>query len=162
MNKKIINISILTALYVVLCFISAPISFGPIQFRISEILCLLAIKYKWSIISLTLGCFISNLLFGGLGIIDVIFGSIATFIACLLAYRFRNIKIKNVNLLSALTIVLINGLIIGIEFGFINQNINVIPLYIVEITISEFITIVIFGLPIYKKLALLIEKVLKK
>lgn len=162
MNKKIINVSILAALYIVLCFISAPISFGPIQLRISEILCLLAIEYKWSILSLTLGCFISNLLFGGLGIIDVLFGSLATFIACLLAYRFRNIKTKNVNLLSALTIVLINGLIIGIEFGIVYENISVIPLYIVEVTTSEFVTIIVLGLPIYKKLIMLIEKVLKK
>ena len=161
MNKKIVNISILSALYVVLCFISAPISFGTVQFRISEILCLLAINYKWSIVSLTLGCFISNLLFGGLGIIDILFGSFATFLGCLLAYRFRSIKFKKINLLSALAIVLTNGLIIGIEFGFIYQNINIIPISILEVTISEFVTIFIFGLPIYSKLTNLINKILK-
>lgn len=161
MNKKITNISILSALYVALCFILAPISFGAIQLRISETLCLLSIEYKWSIISLTLGCFISNLLFGGLGIIDIVFGTIATFLACLLAYRFRNIKFRNINLLSALAIVLTNGLIIGIEFGFIYQNINIVPISILEITISEFVTIFIFGLPIYSKLSNLINKILK-
>lgn len=136
----------------VLCLILEPISFGVIQFRISEILCLLAIEFPYAIIANTIACLICNMMLGGLGIIDTIFGSFATFLACLLAYKLGRYRYKNLPILSCLAIVLTNGIIVGIELGFLTNNVNMIPITILEITISEFIVIMIIGLPIYNKL----------
>ena len=63
----------------------APLSFGNYQFRISEVLVLLALFDPLYIGGLTLGCFIANML-GPNGIMDVIFGTIATFISVLAVY----------------------------------------------------------------------------
>lgn len=151
-NKLLLNSSIIIAIYVVLCLILEPISFGIIQFRVSEILCLLSIKYRYAIIANCLGCLISNITLGGLGIIDAVVGSFATFLACEFAYLLRNKKYKNLPILSGLAIVITNGIIVGIELGILTNNTNVIPITIIEITISEFIVIMIIGMPIYNKL----------
>lgn len=151
-TSKLFNISIIISIYVVLCLILEPLSFGVIQFRISEILCLLAIEFPYAIIANTIGCLISNMLLGGLGIIDTIVGSFATFLACLLAYLLRKRKYKDCPIASCLAIILTNGLIVGIELGFLTNNINMIPITILEITISEFVVIMLIGLPIYNKL----------
>lgn len=156
-TKNILIMAIVASAYVVLTFIFLPFSFSFIQFRLSEILCLLSTKYKWAIVSLTLGCFLSNLLMGGLGMIDIIFGTIATFIACLLAYKLRNIRYKGYPLLSGLAIVVCNAIIIGIEYSIIFNNIKIMPIYIVQIGISELLVIII-GLLIYPKL----EKILNR
>ena len=48
MNKKemlntqtLVQAAVIAAIYVVLTMIFAPISFGPVQFRVSEVLCIL-------------------------------------------------------------------------------------------------------------------------
>ena len=151
-NKKLFNISIISAIYVVLCMVLEPFSFGVIQFRISELLCLLSIELPYTIIANTLGCLIANMLLGGLGIIDTIIGSLATLLACIFAYLLRNYKYNNLPIFSCLSIVITNGLLIGIELGIITNNIDMIPITILQITISEFIIIMIIGLPIYNKM----------
>jgi len=157
MNKKLLNTSIVAAIYVALCLILAPISFGVIQLRLSEILCLLVVEYPFTISGIVVGCFLSNLLFGGLGVIDVIFGTIATLIACLLAYTFRNKKIKGYPIISAIMITITNAIIVGIEFGIIANNSKVIPLSILQIGLSESLVMIV-GLLLYKKLINLINK----
>lgn len=151
-NKKLLNISIIVAIYVTLCLVLEPISFGFIQFRISEVLCLLAIEFPYAIIANTIGCFISNMFLGGLGIVDAICGSIATLLGCQFAYLLRNKRYKNLPILSCLAIIITNGIIVGIELGIISNNINIIPIGILEITISEFLVIMLIGLPIFNKL----------
>ena len=151
-NNKFINISITISIYVTLCLVFGPLSFGVIQFRLSEILSLLAIKYKYAIIANFIGCFISNLLLGGFGIVDVVVGSFASLLACLFAYLLRNKKYKDLPILSCLAIVITNGIIVGIELGILTSNVHMIPITILQITISEFVVIMFFGLPIYNKL----------
>ena len=156
-NSKLFKTSIICALYVIFCLILQPFSFGPIQFRLSELLCLLAIEHHYAIIGCTLGCLISNSFFGGLGFIDVVFGSLATLVACFLAYLVRNKKYKNYPILSFLMIVISNAIIVGIEMGFIYNNYAIILISIIEIAISESIVIFVIGLPLYHKLNKLIK-----
>ena len=69
----------IAALYVVLTLIFAPISFGPVQLRIAEMLTILPLFTSAAVPGLFIGCLLANLL-GGAVIWDVIFGSIATLI----------------------------------------------------------------------------------
>lgn len=78
----------IAAVYVVLTLAFAPISYGPIQFRISEALCILPYFTPAAIPGLFLGCLIANLL-GTAAMIDVVFGSIATLIGALGSYALR-------------------------------------------------------------------------
>jgi uncharacterized membrane protein len=94
LNKEMKKIRWLTqgaaiaALYVVLTLVFAPISFGPMQVRISEILTILPLFTPAAIPGLFIGCIIGNIA-GGAIILDVIFGSIATLIGAAAGYLLR-------------------------------------------------------------------------
>lgn len=78
----------IAAIYTALTMIFAPISFGPIQFRISEMLCILPFFTPAAVPGLFVGCFLSNLLCGSAAI-DVVFGSVATLIGAIGSYQLR-------------------------------------------------------------------------
>ncbi len=79
---------IIAALYVVLTYIFAPISFGPIQVRIAEMLTILPMFTPVAVPGLFLGCLLGNLLAGAI-LPDVIFGSLATLIGAVGGYLLR-------------------------------------------------------------------------
>lgn len=63
----------IAAIYTVLTMVFAPISFGPIQFRISEALCILPFFTPAAVPGLFIGCLLSNLLCGAAAL-DIILG----------------------------------------------------------------------------------------
>ncbi len=81
----------IAAIYTVLTIIFIPISFGPIQFRISEILCILPFFTPAAIPGLFIGCLLSNFLCGA-ATLDVIFGSLATLAGAIGSYKLRKTK----------------------------------------------------------------------
>ena len=81
-TQKLITAAIIGALYAVLTMVLAPISYGPLQFRVSEVLCVLPYFMPYTAWGLLFGCVIANLV-SAAGILDVVFGSLATLIACL-------------------------------------------------------------------------------
>ena len=81
--------AMIAALYVALCMVFQPISYGEVQFRIAEALTILPFFTPAAIPGLFVGCIISNLLGGGV-LIDVIFGSIATLIGAIGTRMLRN------------------------------------------------------------------------
>jgi uncharacterized membrane protein len=75
------------ALYTVGVLVLAPISFQVFQVRVADALLPLAILFGWpAILGLSLGAFVANI-FGGLGPVDIIGGSIANLIAGYVAWR---------------------------------------------------------------------------
>lgn len=74
---------IIAALYVVLTLITAPIAYSYMQFRVSEFLCLLVFFNPWLTPGLTIGCLLANL-FSTVGPLDIVMGTGATLIACLI------------------------------------------------------------------------------
>ena len=66
--------AIIAALYVVLTMVFAPISFGPMQVRIAEVLTILPLFTPAAIPGLLVGCLLWNILGGGV-IWDIIFGA---------------------------------------------------------------------------------------
>ena len=82
----IVRIALIAAIYVTINIIFAPISYGPIQIRLAEILTVLPFIDPAAIGGLFLGCILSNL-WGGLGIVDVLGGSLCTLLAAILTYK---------------------------------------------------------------------------
>ena len=80
-TKKLATVAVIGALYAALTLALAPLSYGVVQFRISEVLCILPFFFPESAVGLTIGCVIANLLGSGMGPLDIIFGSLATFLA---------------------------------------------------------------------------------
>lgn len=138
--KRIAKISLVAALYFALTVAVAPLSFGAIQFRFSEILVLLCFFNKDYIISMTVGCFFANL-FSPMASLDVPFGTLATLIAVVLLYRTRNIWI------SSLIPAIVNGIIVGIELTIAFKT----PLLfnMATVALGELVVVTAIGVPIF-------------
>lgn len=145
--QRLVKTAIIAALYAVVTLVLAPISYGAIQFRVSEVMVLLAFFDPFYIVGLTLGCFISNIL-GPNGIMDIIFGTVATFISVYAIYltgKFVNNK-KLSLIIASLWPTIFNGLIIGWMLNYLYQ----LPLLlsIAEVAVGEFVVVTIVGLPV--------------
>ena len=99
--------AIIAALYAVMTLLLSPLSYGLIQIRISEALTLLPVLLPEAVPALAVGCLLANIL-GGCTIFDIVFGTLATFLAALLTRVFRD-RLP----LAALMPVLFNGIIVG-------------------------------------------------
>jgi uncharacterized membrane protein len=73
----------------VLTGVFASLSFGAIQIRIANTLYGLALPFPCLVLPLTLSVVLSNLIFGGLGIVDIIFGSLTTLITTYLISKCK-------------------------------------------------------------------------
>lgn len=110
--KKLTRAAVTGALYAAVTLAAAPISFGPMQLRISEALCVLPWFFPESAWGLFVGCLLANII-GGSGAADIIFGSLATLLAAL-----ATAKIKN-RWLACLPPVVFNALIVGTVLHFV-------------------------------------------
>jgi len=77
---------IIAAMYFALTMAAQPISFGQIQVRISEALCVLPFFTPAAVPGLFIGCVLANLAGSPLGPYDILFGSLATLVAALMTY----------------------------------------------------------------------------
>lgn len=75
----LVRAAIVAALYVVLTILVAPLAYGALQLRLSEILNYLGLYNRRYIYAITLGVFISNI-FSSAGAIDMVIGTLATFV----------------------------------------------------------------------------------
>jgi len=108
-TKKIAFAGILAATYAVVTMATSSFAFGPIQFRVAEVLCLLCLFTPSAVWGVTMGCFAANL-FSPLPL-DILFGTMATLLGCLVTVRCKNIWI------APLPTILSNAVIIGLELA---------------------------------------------
>ena len=143
--KKIANTGIISATYVAITLILMPISFGAVQVRLSEALTILPLVMPEAIVGLTLGCLISNLF--GFGAIDVIFGTIATFLSALLTYLSGK-KIKNKALkfvVGAFFPVIINAIIVPLIFIMTGSADQVYIINFLTVFAGQFLSVYVVG-----------------
>ena len=138
-TRNLVHGSLIAAVYIVLIMVFRPISFGPIQFRIAEALCVLPYFTPAAIPGLFVGCLISNLL-GGAMLMDVIFGSLATLIGAIGSYLLR----RNRYLVS-LPPILANTLIIPWVLKFAYGSEDMIWYMMVTVGIGEILAIGVLG-----------------
>lgn len=151
--KFIVITGIIAAIYVVTTLMIAPISYGEIQFRLSEMLILLVFIDKKYSAGLILGCAIANF-FSPLGIIDVFFGTMGT-----ICSAFAISKTKN------LFIATLWPTFFCIWVGFELSIFTNMPFFLTTLTvmIGEFTVVTIIGYPVFKKIMsnVYITKILK-
>ncbi|SNV73763.1 QueT transporter family protein [Veillonella rodentium] len=73
-TRKMTISAMVIALYIVLLYVTQSISFGAYQIRIATSLYALAYAFPFLVIPMGIGNLISNFLFGGLGILDMLGG----------------------------------------------------------------------------------------
>lgn len=110
-TKRLVRAAMVAAIYVVLCLVLAPFSYGAVQVRLAEMLCLLPVFGAEYIVAVTLGCFLANLL--GSTLVDVVFGTAATLVACLVTYAVRKVRVGGLAIPAAVPPILSNAVIVG-------------------------------------------------
>ena len=148
-TSKIVRVSVIAAIYVVITIACAPLSYGLTQVRISEALTILPFILPESVLGLFLGCFIANI-YGGIGIIDVVFGSLATLFAAYLTSKMPS------PVLAPLPPVLVNAVIIGYVLYY-TLGYPLLP-SMLYVGLGQFLSCYLIGLP----LLFLLKKYLPK
>lgn len=146
------------------------LAWGPVQFRISEAICVVAVITPAAIPGLTVGCIIANLInmvvsgTGALGLLDVVFGSFATLLGSILCWKLRSkpaLAIGSFVLANALIVpaylpLILQGLgFYTIPFTDISIDGAYLPMYlfgVIATGIGEALVIYVLGLPLLRAL----------
>lgn len=138
--QRLARIGIIAALYAALTLATflflGGLAWGPVQFRISEAVVVIALFTADAIPGLTLGCVIANLAnmvisgTGALGLLDVFFGSLATALGAWFTWKNR----KNVPI-ALLGPVLANAVIVSAYLPILLQGLGfyTIPFTTIEL-----------------------------
>lgn len=135
----LVRIALIAAIYTIINIIFAPFSYGPVQIRVAEALSVLPFIDPAAIGGLFLGCVLANL-WGGLGISDVIGGSLCTLIAAFITHKMKK------PILAPLPPVVINSLGISLYLHILFE----LPywLTVCYIFLGQLISCYLFGYPL--------------
>ena len=139
-TKILIKNALIAALYIALTIGLAPISYGPVQVRISEFMTLLAFLNPRLVPGLVIGCFLANI-GSPFGAVDMCIGTLASFLA---VYTMRFCPTL---FTASLMPVLFNGIIIGCELLYLAALPSDMPLWsaMLYIGLGEFLSVSILG-----------------
>ena len=141
-TKGICVSAAIAALYVAFTFLANVLGLANnmIQLRFSEMLCVLPIFIPSSIVGVTLGCFLSNLLLPGTVWLDIIVGPLATLIGALGTYALRKWK-----WVAPMPAVISNAAIIPFVLAYGYGMEEAIPFMMLTVGIGELLSVYGFG-----------------
>ncbi len=166
-TKRLVTLSLVAAIYVVATLAIAPLSYGPVQFRISEVLNLLAFIHPAYGIAVTLGCFIANWFTPNLPVLDLIFGTLATALSVLCISKSKTLIVASIfpTIINAIIVGwIITASITGDMLFFVHNpliaesdfssgsSIKIFLMYALSVGIGEFVVCTIIGVPLVKYL----------
>lgn len=140
--QNLTRLAMVAAMYAALTVATSYLSYGGIQYRLSEILVLLCFYRKDYAPALIAGCAIANL-FSPAGLVDVVVGSFATAVAVIPMYYMKNIY------LAALLPILSNGIIVGIELTVVLAEAS-IWFNMLTVAFGELVVVGILGVLVFK------------
>lgn len=153
-TRNLITAAVVGALYAVLTMVLAPISYGALQFRVSEVLCILPFFMPSTAWGLFVGCIVANLM-STAGVLDVVFGSLATLITCLCIARCGKMgNTLKARLLACFMPVIWNGLIVGATLTIALAGLNPLThfgaflVFVGEVALGELGVMYLIGLPL--------------
>lgn len=133
------------ALYAVITILTAPFSYGLVQFRLSEAMVVLCCFEPILGVGITLGCFLANL-FSTVTALDVVIGTLATALACLWTSRCKR------PWTAVLPNVLVNAGLVGGMLAVVLFPENPMVGFLtcaLQVGFGELAVMVILGLPLY-------------
>ena len=144
-TKNVVRISIIAALYTVLTVALAPLSYGPLQFRIAEFLKVFVLYNPWLSIGIGIGTFFANLSSPYVGPLELIWMPLTDIAGGILAWIiFR--ALNNRHPVIPMTVYAITtALAVGVMLYFLGVGGTI--LVALAIFVSEII-IFIGGIPI--------------
>ena len=147
--------ALLAALYGAYVFYFAVTSFGPLQVRVVDALLPLSVLLgPPAIAGVTIGCFIGNLLGSPIGIVDIVGGPVANFVAATLAWAVTRRRFPGSWLLAIGIEIAVVTLIVG-SYLVAWAAAPGVPLWVgwAEFLGSEVLAIGILGYPLLKGVA---------
>ena len=148
--RRLVRIALIAAVYTTICIGLAPLSYGPVQVRLSEALALLPVVMPDAVWGVTLGCFLSNLY--SMSPWDMLFGTLATLISACLTYKLAKIRTGGLPIAAAIPPILVNAVIIGAEITFIfmpeTASESVLLWNMLSVGIGQVISCGILGVPL--------------
>ncbi len=120
-SRQIALAALFAALYAVGVTVLAPISFQVYQVRVADCLLPLSILFgPPAILGLTLGTFVGNLS-SPFGVIDIVGGAVANFVATFLAWQIGKRRFRGAWLAGTVGEVLVITLVVGTYLSFLLQ-----------------------------------------
>lgn len=149
--QRLVAAALLAAAYTAISLCLLPMSFGIVQVRIAEALTLLPVFGPIAIWGVTLGCALTNAIGAAMGlnfVLDIFVGTLATLIASVLTYLLRNRRLFGLPLLSALSPVVVNALLVGGELTVLESgwNTSVFVINAVSVGMGELVSCCVLGL----------------
>lgn len=148
----LIKNSVIASMYIMLTYISHPLAFNDVQFRISEVLILFIFINPKYIFGLAIGTCIANLS-SPIGITDAVAGSIVSAFSMLLMLKIKNTFGTTMASMFAASFIpaVFNSIYVPLAMIFVDPHKNPLVLFIPmasSIAMGEFIVVAIIGLPI--------------
>lgn len=174
-TQRVVRVAVIAAAYAALTLVAllflGSLAWGPVQFRVSEALCVLALFTPEAIPGLALGCAIANVAnivlsgTGMLGMLDVVFGTLATALGAW--FTWRNRRHPAIALLGP---VIANALIVPAYLPFMLQGIGFYTIPFTNIALDgaypamylfglvstgagEAVVMYVLGLPLFRALS---------
>ncbi|MDR1029152.1 MAG: QueT transporter family protein [Clostridiales Family XIII bacterium] len=141
-----VQAAVIGGVYAALTMALAPISYGPIQVRVSEALTILPYFTPAAIPGLFVGCFVANTI-SFYGVPDMVFGSLATLAGAFLSYRLRARP-----WLVPLPPIVVNGAVIGAMLYFVYGVPPSLPIDMAWVALGECLSCCALGYPLLKYL----------
>ena len=137
--------AIVAALYAAITVLTAPFSYGFIQFRLSEALVILCVFSTRLGVGITMGCLLANL-FSPVTALDVVVGTFATALACFLTGKCKRL------LPALLPNILCNTVLVGGMLAVVLMP-DKLPLGFLicgaQVAIGEIAVMTVLGIPLY-------------
>ena len=144
-TKRLTLWAVTAALYTAVTLLTASFAFGPVQFRIAEAISVLCCFAPHMTVGVTLGCFLSNL-FSTVSALDMVVGTAATLLACLLMTRCRRAATM------VLPNILCNAVLIGVMLAYILTPGAFWQGFLInglQVALGEAAVMVLLGAPLY-------------
>lgn len=139
--RRTVRGAAIAAAYVVVSYALAPISFGPLQFRVAEGLAVLPILLPEAVLGLFVGCLVANMI-GPYGVLDIVLGSLTTLAAAVFTRLFRR------SVLAYLSPVVLNAIVVSAYLAVLTG----VPYWtlVASIGISEAVSVFAIGAPLVR------------
>ena len=139
-TKFLVRSAVIAALYATLTLVVYPLSYGPIQVRVSEAMTVLPLFFAEAIPGLTIGCFLANI---PMGLWDMVIGATATLLASVTTRMVKKVDF------GVIPPVIFNALLVPVIF--LTMGTSTEPYWINVLTVGagELISVLALGVPLY-------------
>jgi len=167
--RKIAFAGVIAALYAAMTLAAMTFSYGPVQLRISEVLCILPFFFPFSVWGLFAGCIVANI-FSPYLWLDITVGPVASLLAALSTMYIGKLKSRDSILTKAFACfppVFFNAVMIGAMIAYImvseGDAETFFPIFAASVFwvgLGQSVVLYVLGLPlmIYLPKTMLIEK----